>query len=216
MTRQLDTITTQLGNIQAVVATLPTFPALETVLGPINVSLRHLSQRVSAAPSPKRQPLLGVQFPRLVSPYAPLPCQHKPRQKRALLPLTGATPGPSTRTYPGMNRTPALSTETPGPTRPSSQTRGKPTRFVRGSTLTPLLSSPGISPTTIPNPSHHMPRLPLLVLRRVRRLRAPSQPLKSRQLASSSLSFRHRSCSPQPREGSTLPVPPPPNTHKPP
>jgi len=63
MTRQLDTITTQLGNIQAVVATLPTFPALETVLGPINVSLHDLSQRVSAAPSPKPQPPLGVQFP---------------------------------------------------------------------------------------------------------------------------------------------------------
>ena len=50
MTRQLDTITNQLGNIQAVVATLPTFPALEGALAPINASLRDLSQRVSAAP----------------------------------------------------------------------------------------------------------------------------------------------------------------------
>ena len=52
MTHQLDTITTQLGNIQAVVATLPTFPALETVLAPINASIRDLSQRVSGAPPP--------------------------------------------------------------------------------------------------------------------------------------------------------------------
>ena len=50
MTRQLDTITTKLGNIQAVVATLPTFPALETVLAPIKASILDLSQRVLAAP----------------------------------------------------------------------------------------------------------------------------------------------------------------------
>ena len=43
MTGQLDPITTQLGNIQAVVATLPTFPPLGTTLTPINASLRDLS-----------------------------------------------------------------------------------------------------------------------------------------------------------------------------
>jgi len=46
MTGELDTITTQLGNIQAVVATLPIFPALETDLGTVNASLCDLSQRV--------------------------------------------------------------------------------------------------------------------------------------------------------------------------
>ena len=48
--RQLNTITIQLGNIQAVVATLPTFPTLEEALSQINASLRDQSQRVSAAP----------------------------------------------------------------------------------------------------------------------------------------------------------------------
>ena len=52
MTRQLDTITTQLGNIQAAVHTMPTWPALEGVLAPIHASLPDLSQRVSAAPPP--------------------------------------------------------------------------------------------------------------------------------------------------------------------
>jgi len=42
MSRRLDTITTQLGNIQAVVATLPTILALEEALCPINASLRDL------------------------------------------------------------------------------------------------------------------------------------------------------------------------------
>jgi len=46
MTRQLDTITTQLGNIESRIATLPTFPAVEkvfkTALAPINTSLRDL------------------------------------------------------------------------------------------------------------------------------------------------------------------------------
>jgi len=62
MTCQLDTITTQLGNIQSVVATLATFPALEGALAPVNPSLRDLSQRVSAAPpsqvpAPARPPI---------------------------------------------------------------------------------------------------------------------------------------------------------------
>jgi len=73
MTHQMDTITTQLGNIQAVVATLPTFPALESAIAPINASLRDLSQRVSAAP-----------------PYQP------PASARPPVPPTGAT----TRTLP--------------------------------------------------------------------------------------------------------------------
>lgn len=59
MTRQLDTLTTQLGNIQSMVATIPTYPAvekvIETSLAPINASIRDLSQRVSAALPPQGQ-----------------------------------------------------------------------------------------------------------------------------------------------------------------
>jgi len=53
MTRQLDTITTQLGTVQGIVATLPTTAALDSKLSPIHASLRDLSQRVSAAPHPQ-------------------------------------------------------------------------------------------------------------------------------------------------------------------
>jgi len=63
LTRQLDTITTQLGNIQAVVATLPTFPVLETVLAPINASIRDLSPRVSAGSPPQAPAPTGPPVP---------------------------------------------------------------------------------------------------------------------------------------------------------
>ena len=61
MTHQLDTITTQLGNIQSAVHTLPTWPALQGVLEPINAAIRDLSHRVTApppqAPAPTRPPI---------------------------------------------------------------------------------------------------------------------------------------------------------------
>jgi len=61
MTRQLETITTQVGNIQAIVATLPTWPALEGTRAPINGAIRDLLHRVSAppsqAPAPTRTPV---------------------------------------------------------------------------------------------------------------------------------------------------------------
>jgi len=56
MTCQLDTITTQLGTIQSIVATLPTSTALESRLAPINTSFRDVSQRVSAAPPTQAPP----------------------------------------------------------------------------------------------------------------------------------------------------------------
>jgi len=65
MTRQLDTITTQLGTIQAAVHTMPTWAALQGVLKPINAAVRDLSHRVTAPP-PKRLPPLGLLSPRLV------------------------------------------------------------------------------------------------------------------------------------------------------
>jgi len=50
MTKQLDTVITQLTTIQATIATLPTFPELENALTPINASIRYLLQSVSAVP----------------------------------------------------------------------------------------------------------------------------------------------------------------------
>jgi len=73
MTRQLDTITTQLGNIQAVVATLPTFLALEGALGPINASLRDLLQRMSAAPTPHVPALTRASVPPTSTTTQPTP-----------------------------------------------------------------------------------------------------------------------------------------------
>jgi len=61
MTRQLDTITTQLGTIQAAIHTMPTWTALQGVLEPINAAVRDLSHRVTApppqAPAPTRPPV---------------------------------------------------------------------------------------------------------------------------------------------------------------
>jgi len=61
MTRQLDTITTQLGTIHQAVHTMPTWTALEGVLTPINAAICDLSQRVTApppqAPAPTRPPV---------------------------------------------------------------------------------------------------------------------------------------------------------------
>ena len=85
MTRQLDTITTQLGNIQSAVATLPTFPALEATLAPINASLRDLSQRVSAAPpqhapGPVRPPVPPTSTTTRSMPPPP-PAQNRPKAR---------------------------------------------------------------------------------------------------------------------------------------
>jgi len=73
MAHQLDTITTQLGTIQSIVATLPTNSAIDSKLAPISASLRDLSQRVSAGPPP-----------------------HMPAPPRAPVPLTSVTTRPST------------------------------------------------------------------------------------------------------------------------
>jgi len=77
MTRQLDTITTQLGNIQQAVHTMPTLPALQGVLDPINAAIRDLSHRVTApppqAPTPTRPslPLTGVTTRQATAPARP-------------------------------------------------------------------------------------------------------------------------------------------------
>ena len=74
MTRQLDTITTQLGNIRQAVHTMPTWTALEGTLAPINAAIRDLSHRVTApsseAPAPTRPP---VPPPSATTRQAPAP-----------------------------------------------------------------------------------------------------------------------------------------------
>lgn len=70
MTCQHHTTTTQLGNIPASVATMPTWPALKGTLAPINAAIPDLSHRVSA-PRPKCQPPHPLMFPRSVSPSSP-------------------------------------------------------------------------------------------------------------------------------------------------
>jgi len=90
MTRQLDTITTQLGTIQGIVATLPTTAALNSKLSPIHASLLDLSQRVSAAPpsqapAPARPPVA----PTGATTRTALPSVRPP------IPPTGATTRPT-------------------------------------------------------------------------------------------------------------------------
>jgi len=92
MTRQLDTITTQLGNIQQAVHAMPTWTALEGVLTPINAAIRDLSHR-GAASSP--QPLAPTRPP--VPPTAATTRQTLPPPTRPPVPPTGATTLPPTR-----------------------------------------------------------------------------------------------------------------------
>jgi len=92
MTRQLDTITTQLGNIQSVVATLPTFPALEGALTPINASLRDLSQRVSAAPHPQAPAPTRPSVPPTRTTTHPMPPPPQVRTKARAPPPNKSTP----------------------------------------------------------------------------------------------------------------------------
>jgi len=238
MTRQLDTITTQLGNIQQAVHSMPTWRALQGTLEPINAAIRDLSHRVTAptphAPAPTRPPMpptdantrqapthtrppvpptgattLGLLFPRPVLPHC-LPSS----PKRVFPPPARALHPPSTQTYQGMMWTPGLSMATHGRTRLSSLIHGKQTLSERGNTLTPPPLLPVTLPLTAPNPSERMPRPPRLAFPEARRIRAPLRPPKSRQPATVCLPRSHPSRSPRPKEDSTLLVLPPPNTNK--
>jgi len=95
MTPQLDTITTQLGNIQTALHTMPTWLALQGVIEPINAAIRDLSHRVTAPP-----------------PQAPAPT-------RPPVPPTGAT----TRQAPTTARPPIPPSSAPAP--PSSRPKSK-------------------------------------------------------------------------------------------
>ena len=234
MTRQLDTITTQLGTIQGIVATLRTNAALDSRLSPIHVSLRDLSQRVSAAPpsqapAPTRPPVppTGVTT-RPTPPSArppipptgattrptPLPAQPRAKVRAPPPPPASLAPPLSTPTFPGMTRTPEPFTATLAPTPTSSLTPGQQTPSVKGSTQIPPPSSRATSPPTVTNPNPRLPRPPRKVPRRARRIRAPSRPPKSRQPITSPLSLRHRGHFLRPKEGSTLLVLPPLSTRK--
>jgi len=95
MTCQLDTLTTQLGNIQQAVHTMPTWTALQGTLEPINAAIRDLSHRVTAptphAPAPTRPPI----------PPTDTNTRQAPTHTRPPVPPTGATtlppPKPKTR-----------------------------------------------------------------------------------------------------------------------
>jgi len=104
MTPQLDTITTQLGTMQGIVATLPTTAALDSKLAPIHASLRDLSQRVSAAPPPE----------------APAPT-------RPPVPPTGATTRPALPSVrPPIPPTGATTRPTHLPAQPKTKARAPP------------------------------------------------------------------------------------------
>ena len=115
MTRQLDTITTQLGTIQGIVATLPTTAALDSKLSPIHASLRDLSQRVSAAP-PSQAPAPTR------PPVPPAGATTRPglSSVRPLVPPTGATARP-----------------TPLPAQPRTKVRAPPTSKAISSSFDP-------------------------------------------------------------------------------
>ena len=159
MTRHLDTITTQLGTIQSIVATLTTNSALDSKLAPINASLRDLSQRMSAAPpsqvlvhTRQQVPPSGATtrlapaptqppFPPTSATTRPIPLPAQPRAKTRAPPLTKLPLPLSTLTFPGTTRTPEPFTATLELTRTSSGTPDKQTRSGEGCTLIPPLSS---------------------------------------------------------------------------
>jgi len=91
MTRQLDTITTQLGTIQTALHTMPTWPALQGVIEPINAAIRDLSHRVTApppqAPAPTRPPVPPTGAATLQAPAV----------ARPPIPPSGATASPLSR-----------------------------------------------------------------------------------------------------------------------
>jgi len=143
MTRQLDTVTTQLGNILAVVATLPTFPALEGALAPINASLRDLSQRVSAAPHPQAPLPTRPAVPPTGVTTHPVPPPPQVRTRVRAPPLNKSTPSsfdpdiprydPDTRSFYGNPR--AYADKFPDSWEANTFREGKypdPTTFIAG------------------------------------------------------------------------------------
>jgi len=208
MTKQHDTVTTQLATVQSIVGTVTTHSALHSKPFPITASLCNLSQRVSAAPPwPAIPPTGGV-----TCPVAPPPASRPgaPPRKSAIIIQA------LTRTSPIRIVSGAFSTETPALTRTSSLTHGKPIHSMMANTLIPALLSQVILIPTVPNPSSH----PLRVQwrsppRRVISRRAPRLPHKWGLSATRYRSFRPPTRSPGHKEDSTLLALPPWNTTKP-
>ena len=124
MTCQLNTITTQLGTIRSIVATLPTFTALDSRLAPINAFLSDLSHTVSAAPPPQ----------------APAP-------SRPPVPLTGATTYPAPApTRPPIPPVSATTRPTPFPAQPRAKSDAQPPNKTPPSPFDPDI--PRDAPTT--------------------------------------------------------------------
>jgi len=92
MTRQLDTITTQTGTIQSIVATLPTSSALDSRLSPIHAALRDLSQRVSAAPPTTAPAPTRAPVPPADVTTRPTPPPAQPKAKTPITPPTKVSP----------------------------------------------------------------------------------------------------------------------------
>jgi len=116
MTRQLDTITTELGTVQGIIATLPTTAPLDSKLSPIHACLRDLSQRVSAAPHPQAPAPTRPSFPPTGTTTHPMPPPPPPqvRTKTCAPPPNKLTPSsfdpdiprydPDTRSFYGNPR----------------------------------------------------------------------------------------------------------------
>jgi len=143
MTRQLDTITTQLGNIQSMVAILPTFPALDGALAPINASLCDLSQRVSAAPHQQAPAPIRPSVPPTSTTTIPMPPPPQARPRVRAPPQNKSTPSsfdpdiprydPDTRSFYGNPR--AYADKFPDSWEANAFREGKypdPTTFIAG------------------------------------------------------------------------------------
>jgi len=224
MTRQLDTITPQLGTIQAAVHSMPTWAALQDTLTPINAALRDLSHSVSAAPlapAPARPPIPPTSTTTRQGPAPAQPPVHpsgvptlpRPRAKAQALPPNKAPSSsfnpdiprydPDTRSFYGDPR--AYAIRFPDSWEANAFRERKypdPTTFIAGH----------VAPDC-PKPHNRMPRPPP-VLPRARRIRALSWPPKSRQPATWCLPPVHPGRCLRPREDYTLPVPRPPSTRK--
>jgi len=187
MTRQLDTITTQLGTIQSIVATLPTSTALDCRLAPINASHRDLSQRVSAAPPLPVSAPTPAPIPPTSTTTHPARPPGQPRPKARAPPTTKAPPYSFDPDIPRYDMDTRAFYADPCPYADKFPDSGEANRSVKGITQTPPLSSLAISALTAPSPSPRTRRLPQEVPRRTRRIRAPSRPPKSRQPVTSSL-----------------------------
>jgi len=92
MTRQLDTITTQLGAIQSALHTMPTWTALQGTLEPINAAIRDLSHRVATPPPQPPAPTRPS-----VPPTGATTRQTIPPPTRHSVPPSGATTLPPAR-----------------------------------------------------------------------------------------------------------------------